>query len=60
MVEKNAVLSITRQCDILCISRGVFYYIPVELTEMDLKLMEKLDELFTIWSSELTLEVRGG
>ena len=47
MVESNAVLSITRQCDLLSLSRGRFYYRPVEWTERDLQLMEKLDELFT-------------
>lgn len=47
MVEKEAGLSIKRQCDILSISRSYFYYHPVELTQMDLKLMEKLDALFT-------------
>lgn len=47
MVEKEAVLSITRQCDLLSISRGSFYYRPAGLTDLDLKLMEKMDELFT-------------
>jgi len=28
-------------------SRGFFYYLPVELTARDLQLLEKLDELFT-------------
>ena len=28
-------------------SRGLFYYLPVELTARDLHVMEKLDELFT-------------
>jgi len=47
MVEPDVVLSITRQCDLLSLSRGRFYYRPVEWTERDLQLMEKLDELFT-------------
>jgi len=38
MVEKKAVLSI---------SRGLFYYRPAGLTDLDLKRMEKMDELFT-------------
>jgi len=47
MVEKKAVLSITKQCDLLSISRGLFYYRPAGLTDLDLKRMEKIDELFT-------------
>jgi putative transposase len=47
MVEPEAELSITRQCDLLSLSRGHFYYRPVGLTERDLQLMKKLDELFT-------------
>ncbi len=47
MVEPAAALSITRQCELLAMSRGFFYYLPVELTASDFQLMEKLDELFT-------------
>jgi putative transposase len=47
MVEPEAELSITRQCELVSMSRGVFSYRPVGLTEKDLQLMEKLDELFT-------------
>ena len=47
MVEPTAVLSITKQCELLSISRGRFYYLPVKLTARDCQLMEKLDELFT-------------
>jgi putative transposase len=47
MVEPEAEFSITRQCELVAMARGFFYYRTVELTEMDLQLMEKLDELFT-------------
>jgi len=47
MVEPAAGLSITKQCELLSISRGRFYYRPGEWPEGDLTLMEKLDELFT-------------
>ncbi len=47
MVESDVVLSITKPCDLLSLSRGRFYYRPVGLTERDWQLMEKLDELFT-------------
>jgi len=47
MVEKKAALSITRQCDLLSISRALFYYRPAGLSDLDLKLMGKMDGLFT-------------
>ncbi len=47
MVEPAAELSIMRQYELLSMSRGFFYYLPIELTERDFHLMEKLDELFT-------------
>ena len=47
MVKKGRDLPIRRQCDLLSVSRGSYYYRSAGLTEMDLKLMEKLDELFT-------------
>jgi len=46
MVEKKAGISITRQCGLLSISRGLFYYRPSGLSGLDLKRMEKMDELF--------------
>jgi len=45
MVEKKAAVSITLQCDLLSISRALFYYRPAGLTDLDLKLMGKMDEL---------------
>lgn len=47
MVEPEVGLSLTRQCELLSISRGRFYYRPREVPERDLRLMAKLDELFT-------------
>ncbi len=47
MVEAKSPISICQQCDMLSISRGYYYYHPVELSDMDLKLMEKIDELYT-------------
>jgi len=47
MGEPAAELSIMRQYELLSMSRGFFYYLPIELTARDLHLMEKLDELFT-------------
>ena len=47
MVEPEAELSITRQCELLSLSRERFSYRPVGVTERALQRMEKLDELFT-------------
>lgn len=47
MIEPTVGLSITKQCELLSMSRGFFYYHPAELTAKDLHVMEKLDELFT-------------
>ena len=47
MGEPAAELSIMRQYELLSMSRGFFYYLPIELTVRDFQLLEKLDELFT-------------
>lgn len=47
MIEPAAEIPIKKQCEILSISRGYFYYHPVEISERDLKTMEKMDELYT-------------
>jgi len=47
MIERGTSIPIKRQCDMLDISRGYFYYHPVELSSEDLKTMEKIDELYT-------------
>lgn len=47
MVEAENTISIKQQCEMLDISRGYYYYQPVELSDEDLKTMEKIDELYT-------------
>jgi len=47
MIEPETSISIKQQCEMLNISRGYYYYQPVELSEEDLKTMEKIDELYT-------------
>ena len=47
MVDLKSIMPINKQCDLLDISRGYFYYHPVELSAEDLKIMEKIDELYT-------------
>lgn len=47
MVKKGKSVAISRQCGLLSVSRGSYYYHPAGISDMDLKLMGKLDELFT-------------
>ena len=39
-------LSLSRQCQILAISRSSFYYTPLEESPENLALMRRIDELF--------------
>ena len=39
-------LSISRQCDILKVSRSSYYYRPKPVKQEDLDLMRKIDELY--------------
>jgi putative transposase len=45
MIDRHHNLSITRQADLLGISRGTVYYLPRPLSDGDLTLMRRLDEL---------------
>ena len=45
MVDRNHELSITRQAELLGISRGAVYYVPKPISEVDLRLMRRIDEL---------------
>ncbi len=45
MIDRDHTLSITRQADLLDISRGSVYYLPRPVSDADLALMRKLDEL---------------
>lgn len=47
MIEPETPISIKQQCEMLNISRGYYYYQPVELSDEDLKTMEKIDEFYT-------------
>lgn len=48
MIEKEHTdLSITRQCSILEISRSGFYYKPVGISDFNLELMRRIDEIYT-------------
>lgn len=47
MIEsENGSISISRQCQLLGVSRSVIYYKPVEVTPLNLNLMNAIDEQF--------------
>ena len=45
MIDREHKLSITRQSELLNISRGTVYYLPQPVSPADLALMRRLDEL---------------
>jgi hypothetical protein len=49
MIDREHDLPITRQAEVLRISRGSVYYLPRPVPEADLAIMRHLDQL--IWSS---------
>lgn len=44
---QNKQISITRQCELLSIPRSSYYYQPKGESEMNLKLMKKIDKIYT-------------
>ncbi len=47
MVDRNDAFTISKQCELLNVSRGYFYYVPIGLSEADLNMLEKIDALYT-------------
>jgi putative transposase len=45
MIEKGAELPVTRQCEILQLSRSGVYYQPVPISQKELELMRLIDEI---------------
>jgi len=45
MIDRNHKLSLTRQASALKISRGSLYYTPRPVSDRDLALMRRIDEL---------------
>jgi putative transposase len=43
----NSIISISRQCEILGVSRSTFYYKPVKKDDGDIKIMNLIDEIYT-------------
>jgi len=48
MINPNHDLSLTRQAELLQLSRASLYYEPVGTSQADLKLMRRIDELLRI------------
>ena len=44
---KHSQLSITRQCKLLSLNRGSYYYHPVGISDLNKELMNRIDELYT-------------
>jgi putative transposase len=47
MIKPNARLPLSRQCELLSVSRSSLYYRPRPEDEQTLVLLRRLDELFT-------------
>lgn len=45
MIDKKDKLSVSRQCEILELSRSGFYYTPVPVSAKDMELMRQIDEI---------------
>ena len=45
MIDRKHALSITRQAEVLRISRGSVYYLPRPVPDADLAIMQRLDRL---------------
>src|SRR5438309_6977526 len=45
MIDRDHDLPITRQAELLAISRGSVYYLPRPVSDADLTMMRRLDEL---------------
>ena len=45
MIDRRSVLSVKRQCELLSLARSTMYYKPTEVSETDLELMRRIDEL---------------
>jgi len=49
MINKEDELSVTRQCEILELSRSGIYYMPVPVSAEDMALMRQIDEIHLIY-----------
>jgi putative transposase len=62
MIDRGAKVTVTRQAELLALSRSSVYYTPRALSDRDLLLMRQLDELHLQWpfygSRKLTRELQ--
>jgi putative transposase len=49
MIDRDHELPVTRQCELLDLARSTAYYEPVPVSQADLALMRRLDELHLKW-----------
>ena len=49
MIDKEDELSVTRQCEILELSRSGIYYMPVPVSAKDMELMRQIDEIHLMY-----------
>jgi putative transposase len=49
MIDKADPLPITRQCEILDVTRSTFYYKPVPLSQAEIELMRQIDEIHMLY-----------
>ena len=49
MIDKKDKLSVSRQCEILELSRSGFYYTPVPVSAEDMELMRQIDEIHLVY-----------
>ena len=49
MIDREADLSLTRQAELLALSRSGLYYEPKPISAKDLELMRRIDRLHTDW-----------
>ncbi len=56
MIEPDEKLSIQDQCGLLSLSRSGYYYVPEQETELNLRLLRRIDELHVAeptWGSRM-------
>ena len=49
MIDKEDSLPVTRQCEILELSRSGIYYTPVPISARDMELMRQIDEIHLLY-----------
>jgi len=49
MIDKEDALSVTRQCEILGLSRSGFYYMPAPVNAKDMELMRQIDKIHLLY-----------